>query len=90
MIVTKKKKKMNTLTYARSVSTNSNITFRSFSASVSCRDGVNIAFETDDATEPVGLDFLVSCGDRQKPVTWKLKVFFLLNFDLWKKENRFI
>lgn len=84
------KKKMNTLTYARSVSTNSNITFRSFSASVSCRDGVNIAFETDDATEPVGLDFLVSCGDRQKPVTWKLKVFFLLNLIYEKRKSIYL
>lgn len=58
-----------TLTYARSVSTNSKITFRNFSASVSCLDGVSIAFDIDDATDPVGLDFLVSCGDRQKPVT---------------------
>ncbi len=62
---------LNTLTYARSVSTNSKITLRNFSASVSCLDGVSIAFDIDDATDPVGLDFLVSCGDRQKPVTFK-------------------
>lgn len=28
-----------------------------------------MAFDTDEATEPVGLDLRVSCGDRQKPVT---------------------
>lgn len=32
-------------------------------------------------SEPVGLDFLVSCGDRQNPVTWKIFVcFFYLLF----------
>lgn len=51
------------------MSASSNITFRNFSASVNWRDGVNIAFDTDEATEPVGLDFLVSCGERQNPVT---------------------
>lgn len=58
-----------TLTYVRSVSTNSDMTLRNFSASVNCRDGVSITLETDDVTEPVGLDFLVSCGERQNPVT---------------------
>lgn len=59
-----------TLTYVRSVSTSSNMTLRNFSASLSCRDGVSITFETDDVTDPVGLDFLVSCGERQNPVTF--------------------
>lgn len=47
------------------------MTLRSFSASVSWREGVNIVFETEDATDPVGLDLRVSWGDRQKPVTYK-------------------
>lgn len=28
-----------------------------------------MAFDTDEATDPVGLDLRVSWGDRQKPVT---------------------
>lgn len=31
---------------------------------------MSITFETDDVTDPVGLDFLVSCGERQNPVTF--------------------
>lgn len=49
------------------------MTLRNFSASVSCRDGVSITFEADEVTEPVGLDFLVSCGERQNPVTFLFK-----------------
>jgi hypothetical protein len=54
-----------TLTYALSVSTNSKTTLRNFSASVSWREGVKTALDADEVTEPVGLDFLVSCGDLQ-------------------------
>lgn len=51
------------------MSTNSRITFLSFSASESCREGVNNVCEVLLTTLPVGLDFLVSIGDRQNPVT---------------------
>lgn len=45
------------------------ITFLNFSASESCRDGVNSVCEVLLTTLPVGLDFRVSIGDRQNPVT---------------------
>lgn len=51
------------------MSTSSMTTLRSFSASVSWRDGVNAVVDTDEVTEPVGLDFRVSWGERQNPVT---------------------
>lgn len=58
-----------TFTYERSVSINSITTLRNFSASESWREPANMVLQTDDAADPVGLDFRVSCGDRQKPVT---------------------
>lgn len=82
MVLRKKKKKKNlkpnfTFTYVLSVSTNSSITFRSFSASESWRLGVSRACEWLLATLPVGLDLRVSTGDLQNPVTcsavWKRK-----------------
>lgn len=48
------------------MSINSKTTLRSFSASVSCLEGVCEVLLT---MLPVGLDFLVSTGDLQKPVT---------------------
>lgn len=58
-----------TLTYARSVSASSKMTFLSFSASLSCRVDVNRVWEVLLIRLPVGLDLRVSTGDRQKPVT---------------------
>ena len=58
-----------TFTYVLSVSINSSTTFRSFSASDSWRLGVSRACEWLLATLPVGLDFRVSTGDLQNPVT---------------------
>lgn len=51
------------------MSTSSKITFLSFSASESCREGVSNVCEVLLTTLPVGLDFRVSIGDRQNPVT---------------------
>lgn len=48
------------------------MTLRNFSGSVSCRDGVSTALEADEFRDPVGLDRRVSCGERQKPVTWMM------------------
>lgn len=45
------------------------MTFLSFSESESCREGVNNACDVLLTKLPVGLDFRVSCGDRQNPVT---------------------
>ena len=56
-----------TFTYVLSVSINSRMTFRSFSASVNCLLGVRPAPVL--TTLPVGLDFRVSTGDLQNPVT---------------------
>lgn len=73
------------------MSTNSSITFLNFSASLSCRNGVSIAFDTDEATDPVGLDFRVSCGERQKPVTYEDKHVYLYKcLDLFNFDTLFL
>lgn len=58
---------MPTLIYDFSVSTSSEMTFLSFSASVNCRPIANGGFCMTDIT--VGLDFFAGSGDLQNPVT---------------------